>query len=44
MGLGKPADYAAILESILTRDKQDRERAVAPCARQRTPWSSTPRT
>lgn len=30
MGLGKPADYAAILESILTRDKQDRERAVAP--------------
>lgn len=30
IGLGKPADYAAILESIIARDKQDRERAVAP--------------
>jgi len=30
IGLGKPADYAAILSAIIERDRQDREREIAP--------------
>ena len=39
---GKDVSYDDVLDNVLSRDRIDSERAVAPCAKPKTPsWSTT---